>query len=93
MFGQAAVALTHWLDHLLKINVYEARRTRIVRKRGWRPDDLIEARDIAAWRIHAETGFDIVEIEMKDGRCLNWVDRYDDLIRALRSTSGDRELP
>jgi len=84
---------TKWLQHILKIGVYELRGGEIISWRGWRPEVRLEARTIVAWRVHAEMGFDIVAIELEDGSILNWIDKYNDLINVLRKIASDRELP
>ena len=86
-------ALQKWLDHTLKVNVYELRGDEIVSGRGRRPENRVKVREILAWQIHPEMGFDIVVIELTDGRSLIWFDRYNDLIAILRTVAGDPERP
>ena len=85
--------LQSWLDHTLKLGVYELQGDEIVSGRGRRPSDRIKAGDITAWRIHPEMGFDVIEIELGGDRSLIWSDTYYDLISILRRVAGDCERP
>lgn len=93
VFCAPSSALTTWLDHTLRVNVYELGGDEIVSGRGRRPEDRVEVRKIVAWQIHAEMGFDIVVIGLEDGRSFNWLDKYNDLIGLLRRVARERERP
>jgi hypothetical protein len=82
-----------WLARRLKIGVYELRENEIVSGRGRRPQDRVRVDDIKTWRIRGEMVVDIIVIELIDGRVLNWLDEYDDLIAILRAVAADRERP
>ena len=85
-------ALRAWLDHKLRLGVYELQGDEVVSGRGRRPGDRIKADAITAWRLHPEMGFDIIEVELGGDRSLIWFDKYDDLIGILRRVAGDREM-
>jgi hypothetical protein len=82
-----------WLKRKLRIGVHELEGGQIVSGRGRRAQDRIRVEEIRAWRIFGEMGFDIIAIELADGRVLNWLDEHDDLIAILRNVAADRELP
>lgn len=82
-----------WLDHRFKNGVYELRRDEIVSGHGRRPEDRIKFQQVKAWQVVMEMGFDIIVIELNDGRVLNWVDKYNDLIGILQTVAADREQP
>jgi len=46
---------------------------------------------VSSWQVFPEMGFDVVAIELADGRHVRWIDRYDDLIGILRRVAADRE--
>lgn len=83
--------LSTWLEHALKLNVYELCGGRVISWRGpWR-SECIEVVEIAAWQAHPEMGLDAVVIEGEDGRSVVWLDKHDDLIAILRAVASDRE--
>ena len=81
-----------WLDHKLKIDVYELCGGEIVRGRGSRPDDRLRVSDVKTWQIYPEMSFDVVESTLTDGRKIRWFDKYDDLTDILRRTATSSEL-
>jgi len=87
----ASRALSTSLDRALRCGVYELRGEEIISGRGRHSDARIDVRDIVAWEIYPEMGFDVVDIELTDGRSLVWCDTYDDLIAILRQVAADRE--
>lgn len=86
-------ALSTSLDRALRCGVYELRGQEIISGWGRHSDARIDVRDIVAWEIYPEMGFDVIDIQLADGRSLVWCDTYDDLIAILRQVSGDRERP
>jgi hypothetical protein len=80
-----------WLDHTLRIGVYEFRGTEILHGRGRHEDDKVNISEVTEWQIRSEMGFDVVTIELTDGRQLRWIDKYDDLISILRRVVPERE--
>jgi hypothetical protein len=85
--------LNIWVRRKLKIGVYDLQVGEIVSGRGRRPQDRIRVEEIRAWRICGEMAFDIIAIELVDGRVLNWLDEHDDLIAILRMAAPERERP
>jgi hypothetical protein len=81
-----------WVNHKLKIDVYELCGDEIVRGRGKRPENRLKVSEVKAWQIYPEMGFDVVEITMADGRRVRWFDLYDDLTDILRRTAPGSEL-
>ena len=80
-----------WLNRKLKNGTYELEGDEIVAGRGRRPNQRIRAREVTAWQIHMEMGFDVVSIKLADGRVVNWIDTYDDLIGILRRVAAGKE--
>jgi len=80
-----------WLDHKLKNGVYELQGEEVVSGRGRRPEHRVAIADVSSWQIHAEMGFDVVAIDLADGRQVRWIDKYDDLVAILRRVASDRE--
>lgn len=85
--------LSRWLDHKLRIDVFELRGPEIVSGTGRRPESCIKVSDICAWQIQREMGMDFIALELTDRRSVTWVDKYDDLIAILRQVAPDKELP
>jgi len=50
------------------------------------------ASEIASWTIHPEMGMDIIDIRLTDGSILRRIDKYNDLIAALRLLAQDKEI-
>src|SRR5947207_12929500 len=88
------MALLHcfrsWLDHKLKSGVYELQGSELVSGRGQRPEHRLAIADVSSWQVFPEMGFDVVAIELADGRHVRWIDRYDGVIRILRRVAADR---
>jgi hypothetical protein len=80
-----------WLDHKLKNNVYELCGEEIVRGRGLDSDSRLKVKDVRAWNVFPEMGFDLVEITLADGQQVRWIDKYNDLTRILRQTASHCE--
>ncbi len=85
--------LTQGVKRLCKVDVHERRGGEIVRGWGKRPEERMDVGTIGTWQIFMEMGFDIVVIELADGRCLEWFDTSNDLIHILRDVAADRERP
>ena len=92
MLGYMLHRLQAWVDHRLRIGVYGLRGNELLACRGRRNPERLAVEAIRKWQIAGEMGFDIVVIELADGRVVNWIDRYDDLIGILRQVAADREL-
>lgn len=86
-------ALGKWLNRKLKVGVYELQGGEIVAGRGRRPEDRIAVNEVRAWQIYGELCFDMVVIELADGRTVRWLDTYNDLIAILRKVAPARERP
>ncbi|MHB1032895.1 MAG: hypothetical protein ACYC0X_34380 [Pirellulaceae bacterium] len=89
------ISLSHrfqsWLDHTLKNGVYEVQGLEIICGRGRRADHRLHILEVRSWQIYPKMGFDVVAIQLTDGRQLRWIDTYDDLISILRKVSPERE--
>jgi hypothetical protein len=48
--------------------------------------------DIKQWTMRSEMGFDLVIIDLVSGQQIEWFDRYNDSISALRSLAGNKEI-
>jgi hypothetical protein len=70
--------------HNLKHGVYELQGDEVVSGRGRRPQDRFRVDEIRTWQIQAGGPIDVIVIELANGRTLNWLDTYDDLIAILR---------
>jgi hypothetical protein len=80
-----------FLDRALKNGVYELQGAEVVCGRGRRANQRLPISQLRAWQIHPEMGFDIIAIELTNGRQIRWIDRYDDLISILRRVAPERE--
>jgi hypothetical protein len=80
-----------WLSGRYRHEAYELCGPEIVRGRGSQPEDRLQVADVAAWQIHPEMVFDVVEITLADGRRVVWLDKYDDLTGILRRVAPSRE--
>ena len=92
MLSSLAHNLEKWLNHRLKINVYELQTGAIVRHEGLFCAERVRTEAVASWQIHHEMTFDIVVIELVDGRCVTWLDGNNDLIAILRQVAASREI-
>jgi hypothetical protein len=79
------------MDDWLKIDVFWRERDEIVAGPGIRADQRIHVRQIRAWQVFAEMGFDVVSIELTNDTQLNWCDKYGDLTAILRHDVPDKE--
>ena len=79
-----------WLDHKLKSGVYELQDGELVSGRGRRPEDRLATADVTSWQVFPEMGFDVVVIDLADGRQVRWIDKYNDLIGILEKVAADR---
>jgi hypothetical protein len=64
----------------------------IVATRVHRGERRIRLSEVEAWCAHPEMTFDIVEIQLRDGRSIRWFDVYDDLLGILREHAREREV-
>jgi hypothetical protein len=80
-----------WLDQKLGVNVYELRDGKIYKDRGRSPSDIVEIKDITAWRVEYEMVFDVVTMRFSGGEELRWLDKHDDLLGILREKLKDKE--
>ena len=80
-----------WLDHKLKIGVYELRSDTIVCGKGRRSEHTLAIAELVSWQVFPEMGFDLVVIESVGGQQLRWIDKYDDLIAILRKVAPEKE--
>jgi hypothetical protein len=92
-FQEPIHRFSRWLDHKLKIDVYELRGEEIIAGRGRGRGQRIRVSDILSWQIHMEMGMDFIVIDLNDRRSVTWVDEYDDLIAILRQVAPDKEQP
>ena len=88
-FGLSAERI---LRRILKIDSYEVRDESLVRHRGrFCKMEVISLNEIEEWSVTDEMTFDIVDMEMKDGTKVRWLDIDDSLKSLLRRVAADRE--
>jgi len=85
-------SLGKWLDQKLGVNVYALYDEKILKDRGREPADIILLQDISAWHVDEEMVFDVVTIQLSDGREIRWLDKYNDLLDILRAKMENKEI-
>lgn len=97
MFGEDAMirrlfaAITSGLSRALRIGAYTVEGELLTKRDGlWRTKS-INLGDIRSWACFPEMVFDIVEIRLKTGESLRWLDACGGLTRALRRRAPERE--
>lgn len=83
--------LVKWLEQKLGTKVYELRDEKILKDRGRQTSDVISLDEITSWHVDYEMVFDIVTIQLRDGRMIQWLDKYNDLLDILRTKIKDKE--
>jgi hypothetical protein len=83
----------NWVARRFRIGTYELRDGQIISGRGRQAEDRIWINDVKAWHLHYEMVFNVVIIELADGRAVKWLDEFDDLLGILRTVAPDRKLP
>lgn len=71
------------IEKRLRIQCYTLVDGVIVRDRGRRIDDFVEVSQIVRWQVYPEMVFDIVQIELRSGNVVVWLDHYGDLLAIL----------
>lgn len=85
--------LQNWLLGVFKRGTYDLVGDEIVSGSGKSSEDRIRTTDVTAWRIYWVMSFDMIVIELVDGRCVRWFDHHNDLIAILRQVTPNCELP
>ena len=86
----AVINRVAWL--FLKVHRAEINGDAIELHRGLFLSQKIQVSEIRQWSVHPEMGCDVVQIEFTDGESLVWMDKYDDLIQALRKLASGKEI-
>jgi hypothetical protein len=84
-------SLRSWIDHKLKSGVYELQGGELISGRGRRSEHRLAVAEVTRWQVFPEMGFDVVVIDLADGRQLRWIDTYDDLIGILGRVAADKK--
>jgi hypothetical protein len=92
VFDRIGSLLTRRLRITLRINTYQLDDDTIVRNSGLFKKDAIKLPEIASWSVTPEMGFDIVLITLNNGRVVQWIDDYNDLLRVLREKANDKRV-
>ena len=77
-------------DHSAKINCYELQGDRIIKWKSRRRNESVDVGSIERWRSIPEMVFDIVQIELKDGATVQWLDTYNDLLEILWRVAAEK---
>lgn len=85
--------LGQWLDHrLFRVDVYDLRGDEVVP--GRRAQPRFRVREASSWQqVFISLNVPLIVIQFADGRTLELSDRHEDLLRIMRSTIPERELP
>jgi hypothetical protein len=81
-----------WLERMLRIDTYELRGDEIVSTGFIRQH--IHLQEIQSWRSCFDgIGSLLVEIQLKNGKCLDFTDRHEQAHAILRREAAEKELP
>ena len=88
-----------WPDQLIsrfvwsrfKVNRCEVEGETIVFYKNRSNFRRIHASEIASWETHLEMCFDVVIIRLQNGETIQWLDKYNDSLVALRTLARSKE--